>query len=208
MAVEVEELKKVMAGKTDEELYSILHGDLHQYTNDAIEAAQQEFSSRKLSPERLREVADAYARATHWKPAQQIPGNNANGSNKALVQFIKILVIIVIGVYVIGPLRDGYESIHKSLDKSGYLSHTLVMPVAMKPNWVVGEFVSCNGIVDSNGEMIQLDCGDRDNVHELSVTFDGEVPTTDREIITGKMLWAWRCQRRNESLVCAAPKEP
>jgi hypothetical protein len=49
MSTSVDDLKKVMANKTDEELYDVLHGHPDDYTADAVEAAKQEFASRNLN---------------------------------------------------------------------------------------------------------------------------------------------------------------
>jgi hypothetical protein len=48
MSTSVEELKRIMANKTDEELYDVLHGHSNDYTVEAVEIARQEFSSRNL----------------------------------------------------------------------------------------------------------------------------------------------------------------
>lgn len=49
MSTSVDDLKRAMAIKTDEQLYDILHGHPNDYTADAIEAAKQEFASRNLA---------------------------------------------------------------------------------------------------------------------------------------------------------------
>lgn len=45
----VDDFKRVMANKTDEELYHLLHGHPDQYTERALEAAKREFDSRTLT---------------------------------------------------------------------------------------------------------------------------------------------------------------
>jgi hypothetical protein len=49
MSTSVDDLKRVMANKTDVELFDVLHGHPDDYTADAIEAAKQEFASRNLA---------------------------------------------------------------------------------------------------------------------------------------------------------------
>ena len=49
MSTSVDDLKRAMATRTDEELYDVLHGHPNDYTPDAIEAAKQEFASRNLA---------------------------------------------------------------------------------------------------------------------------------------------------------------
>ena len=49
MSTSVDDLKKVMANKTDEGLYDVLHGHPDDYTVEAIEAAKQELASRNLT---------------------------------------------------------------------------------------------------------------------------------------------------------------
>jgi len=48
MSVSADDLKNMMANKTDEELYDVIYGHADDYTPDAITAAQMEFNSRKL----------------------------------------------------------------------------------------------------------------------------------------------------------------
>lgn len=48
MSLSVAELTKMMASKTDQELYGVLYSHPEEYTAEAIEVAKQEFSSRKL----------------------------------------------------------------------------------------------------------------------------------------------------------------
>jgi len=48
MSASIDDLKKVMANKTDEELYDVLHGHLQDYTPDALTAVRDEFASRNL----------------------------------------------------------------------------------------------------------------------------------------------------------------
>jgi hypothetical protein len=59
MSVSVEELKRVMANKTDEELYDVLYGHSNDFTRDAVEIAQQEFSFRNLDPPTLSNLETA-----------------------------------------------------------------------------------------------------------------------------------------------------
>lgn len=49
MSISVRDMKRVMADKSDEELYAVLHGHPENYTADALEAAKQEFASRNLT---------------------------------------------------------------------------------------------------------------------------------------------------------------
>jgi hypothetical protein len=53
------DLKRVMANKTDEELYDVLHGHSDDYTGDAIDAAKQEFASRNLTAPTLSTLSAA-----------------------------------------------------------------------------------------------------------------------------------------------------
>ena len=55
----VDDLKKVMANKTDEELYDVLHGHPDDFTADAIEAAKEEFTSRDLTAQMLSNFSTA-----------------------------------------------------------------------------------------------------------------------------------------------------
>lgn len=48
MSIPVEDLKRIMADKTDEGLYDVLYGHSNDYTSEAIEVAKQEFASRSL----------------------------------------------------------------------------------------------------------------------------------------------------------------
>ena len=48
MSISANDLKRLMANKTDEELYDVVYGHSSEYTPDAIAAAHLEFSSRKL----------------------------------------------------------------------------------------------------------------------------------------------------------------
>jgi hypothetical protein len=48
MSLTAEDLKRVMANKTDEELYDVLYGHPGDYTPDAVEAAKLEFGSRNV----------------------------------------------------------------------------------------------------------------------------------------------------------------
>ena len=59
MSTSVDDLKKVMANKTDEELYDVLHGHPNDYTADAVEAAKQEFASRDLTAPTLSNLSTA-----------------------------------------------------------------------------------------------------------------------------------------------------
>ena len=49
MSTSVDDLKRAMATKTDEELYDLLNGHPNDYTADAIDAAKWEFASRKFA---------------------------------------------------------------------------------------------------------------------------------------------------------------
>lgn len=57
MSTSVDDLKKVMANKTDEELYDVLHCHPADYTPDAVEAASQEFASRNLTAPALNRLS-------------------------------------------------------------------------------------------------------------------------------------------------------
>jgi hypothetical protein len=59
MTTSVDDLKKVMSNKTDEQLYDVLHGHPEDYTSDALEAAKQEFVSRNLSAPILTSLSTA-----------------------------------------------------------------------------------------------------------------------------------------------------
>jgi hypothetical protein len=59
MSTSVDDLKRVMANKTDEQLYDVLHGHPGDYTADAIEAAKQEFASRDLTSPALTSLSTA-----------------------------------------------------------------------------------------------------------------------------------------------------
>jgi hypothetical protein len=61
MGASVDDLKRVMANKTDEELYDVLYGHSGDYTLDAIEAAKQEFNSRNLNAPTLNTISTAVA---------------------------------------------------------------------------------------------------------------------------------------------------
>jgi predicted cobalt transporter CbtA len=55
----VDDLKRVMANKKDEELYDVLHGHPDDFTADAIEAAKEEFTSRDLTAPMLSNLSTA-----------------------------------------------------------------------------------------------------------------------------------------------------
>jgi hypothetical protein len=59
MSTSVDDLKKVMANKTDEELYDVLHGHPDDYTADAVEVAKQEFAVRNLTAPTLNILSTA-----------------------------------------------------------------------------------------------------------------------------------------------------
>jgi len=59
MSTPVDDLKRVMANKTDMELYDVLHGHTDDFTADAIEAAKQEFASRNLETPVLSSLSTA-----------------------------------------------------------------------------------------------------------------------------------------------------
>jgi hypothetical protein len=59
MSTSFDDLKKVMANKTDEELYDVLHGHPDEYTGDAIDAAKQEVASRNLTAPTLSTLSTA-----------------------------------------------------------------------------------------------------------------------------------------------------
>ena len=59
MSTSVDDLRKVMANKTDAELYDVLHGHPDDYTADAVEAAKQEFASRNPAAPTLNSLSTA-----------------------------------------------------------------------------------------------------------------------------------------------------
>lgn len=59
MGVSAEDLKRVMANKSDEELYDVLYGHSGDYTPDAVEIAKLEFSSRHLDEPVLKTISTA-----------------------------------------------------------------------------------------------------------------------------------------------------
>ena len=61
MGLSAEELRNVMARKTDEELYDVVHAHAPDYTAEAIEAAKRELSSRNLDVPRLTELGTVVA---------------------------------------------------------------------------------------------------------------------------------------------------
>jgi hypothetical protein len=69
MSTSVDDLKRVMANKTDEELYDVLHGHADNYTADAIQVAKQEFSSRNLASPTLSSLSAAVQAQTRVEEA-------------------------------------------------------------------------------------------------------------------------------------------
>ena len=61
MGASVDDLKRVMANKTDGELYDVLYGHSGDYTTDAVEAAKQEFKSRNLNAPTVNTISTAVA---------------------------------------------------------------------------------------------------------------------------------------------------
>lgn len=53
MNTSVDDLKRIMSSKTDEELYDILYGHPDDYTADARAVAKNEFTSRNLAPQSI-----------------------------------------------------------------------------------------------------------------------------------------------------------
>ena len=65
-----EKLLELMPGKTDEELYDILHVHPHDYTSETIEAARREFDYRQLDAPRLSNVAAAVEKVREKEDAR------------------------------------------------------------------------------------------------------------------------------------------
>jgi hypothetical protein len=59
MSVSAEDLKRVMANKTNEELYDVVYGHSNEYTADAVEAAKLELRSRNLDPQTVGNLSTA-----------------------------------------------------------------------------------------------------------------------------------------------------
>jgi hypothetical protein len=59
MTTSVDELRRVMANKTDAELYDVLYRRSDDYTADAFEMAKQEFASRHLTAPTLSSLSAA-----------------------------------------------------------------------------------------------------------------------------------------------------
>jgi hypothetical protein len=64
-----ENLKEMMSGKTDQELYDILHAHSQDYTPEAIEVAKEEFHHRQLDATTISTVATAVEKAREKEDA-------------------------------------------------------------------------------------------------------------------------------------------
>src|SRR5437879_2560350 len=70
MSVAADDLKRVMANKTDEELYDVVYGHSSDYTPNAVEIAKLEFSSRNLDAPTVSSLSTAVA---GQKQAEEAP---------------------------------------------------------------------------------------------------------------------------------------
>ncbi len=87
MSTSVKDLKRVMANKTDEELYDLLYGHSNDYTTNAIEMAKMEFNSRNLDGPTLSTLSAA---VQEQKQVEQAP---LEWSYKILAFFVSTLAL-------------------------------------------------------------------------------------------------------------------
>ena len=171
-------------GKTDKELYDILYAHPQDYTLDAIQAAKEEFASRRL---------DAQDRARKLSERTVEPYSESSGAAGNL-----ILIVIAIGV-----VYGGY----RWFDSIGWVSHQEDTSISVSNNWLVGESKECGSVpLDSEAAarlgkevgytMSDVSCRDDAPKHQMKVTFYGRKVQPEYNVVT------WRCNRDLLSFTC------
>jgi len=106
--------------------------------------------------------------------------------------------------FVIWILVVGVMSLYEGIDSSGWIQHQQETKVSWKggQNWIVGEYRNCSMASNSTTELYCAGTdglfGTDDPAHTLAVKYWGKIQRTNATV------YEWKCQRKEESLLCWA----
>jgi hypothetical protein len=210
-----EELLQIMQAKTDEELYLLLRVHSKDYTSEAIKAASEEFSHRRLDEPtmcRIMAVAEAAMEEKNVRHEESDPrlvrnaketaaGGDWSDFGSALTETVKVLGWLFLLGFVGYVIYGGYEW----LDSNGWISHREETAITARNDWLAGESKECWSAPLSNdgAALLKKEVGyaisdvscDDGPVHNMKVTFYGRKVQPEYKVAT------WRCTRNEVSFL-------
>ncbi len=184
-----EDLKETMRGKTDWELYRLLHVHSQDYTPEALRLAGEEFSSRHLDEQAMSRIGGCRAEGARRD------ARDGRGSAKACERrqrnsdrmgcLILLCLLCLVGYAIYYAISGGY----KWLDSIGWITHNHDTPVWIQGDWMIGEYRNCDLLTTTpmagsamseqvRAELPRLFCG-RNNAIPLNSVAEFENATQD-----------------------------
>lgn len=120
---------------------------------------------------------------------------------RVLKKLFKFVAVVGIALYIV-------IAVFSAIDDAGWITrHSDTDMLIGNTVWMAGEFRTCHAQATPSGKIYDLDCrypgedyGDG-REHTLPVRFWGRVERTD---VVSRGSWTWKCQRKEDSVICWA----